>query len=671
MAQQTMTLNCTASAFITESNPNANAHGAGSYDAYYSGYSADVKQVLLGFDAFPAAQYGKNIIYSWKFLFSGQVSNKNTAYFSLDGYEGTFNENTVTYRNKSLGDDTFSTIVEPISTSLERYEETRTSYPSDYVKTRTIGISGWYDTHFSNSAVIYTKNAASANRPVIQVVYDDTLLATSKVVSSLPANGKRMDPTQAITFSWTLQKDGYESIDPFVQTSATFYWSSDSGTTWNSVAVSGSTMSVTIPANTFPGATIQWKVTATDDRGATTTSETRTIDTTDTLPTTTLLQPLNTLEANDGPILFKWTATNASGTLPTSYRLSWREAAVSPPVWTYEEFPAGTTEWLAPANTFPAGQIYWWVLARNRDNANGPWSATGQFQSIGAPAAPVVSCDGKPFATIDWQVSGQQAWRMTVDGKLYGPYFGGDKTFTLPDYLEAGEHVAAVEVQGQYGLWSQPGVVTFTVSNVPGDAVTLKAVCYRDAELRWETDSTTRDFLIYRDGVRIGHTNRLKFTDRRSIGRHSWQVINRLAGGYYTASNIVQGELRSCTPAAVPLEGGEWLELRKSDAQTREDVWQGSQTAAIRHFAGEAYPTAEFSAFKDETVSLSVAWMPEEAEEARRFESLIGQPVIYKNRDRMLIGVLQAYNLRRPQFYRAYSVTLTRIHWRDFVDENP
>ena len=148
-------------------------------------------------------------------------------------------------------------------------------------------------------------------------------------------------------------------------------------------------------------------------------------------------------------------------------------------------------------------------------------------------------------------------------------------------------------------------------------------------------------------------------------------MINRLAGGYYTASNIVQGELRSCTPAAVPLEGGEWLELRKSDAQTREDIWQGSQTAAIRHFAGEEYPTAEFAAFKDETVSLTVAWMPEEAEEARRFESLIGQPVIYKNKDRMLIGVLQAFNLRRPQFYRSYSVTLTRIQWRDQVDENP
>ena len=665
MAQQTMTLSCTKSAFISSASPNSNAHGSGSYNIY--DYLND-KSVLLGFDAFPAS-LSKKKIYSFTFAFTGQASITDFSY-SAYAYEDTFNENTVTYLTSPSSGTSFD-FFDPSSTSTERYSRTSTYLPAKYVKCRTIEVGAVFTRAHSGASVnVYTRNATSTNRPVITVVYDDTANATSKVVSSLPANGKRMDPLQAITFSWSLIADGYESVDPFVQASATFYWSSDSGTTWNSVAVSGSTQSVTIPANTFPGGTIQWKVTVTDDRGATTTSETRTIDTTDTLATTTLISPIDTLEANDGEILFQWSSTNASGSTPTGYQFAWRDASVTPASWTQFKILGSTPEYRMPANTLPVGTIIWTVATYNRDDVMGSWSSQAQIRTVGAPAAPIVSATAVPFATIEWQATGQQAWRMTVDGKAYGPYFGGDKTYTLPDYLEDGEHVAAVEVQGQYGLWSQPGVVTFTVSNVPGDAVTLKAVCYRDAELSWETDSTTRDFLIYRDGVRIGHTNRLKFTDRRSIGRHAWQVINRLAGGYYTASNIVQGELRSCTPAAVPLAGGEWLELRKSDAQTREDIWQGSQTAAIRHFAGEAYPTAEFSAFKDETVSLTVAWTPMEAEEARRFESLIGQPVIYKNRDRMLVGVLQAFNLRRPQFYRAYSVTLTRIHWRDFVDED-
>ena len=668
MAQTSVTLSCTASAFITQDNPNANAHGSGSYNIYDY---LKTKKVLFGFDAF-SSSLSKKIIYSAKFAFSAQASQTDLSYngYMLTDY---FNESTVTYNNEPVGMQSAYMRFYPSGTSTERYEKTLTGTDAvALAKSRTVEIQGvFYNPHYGSTVNVYTRNAASANRPVIIITYDDTDEATSKVVSSLPANGKRMDPLQAITFSWSLIADGYESVDPFVQASATFYWSSDSGTTWNSVAVSGSTQSVTIPANTFPGGTIQWQVTATDDRGATTTSETRTIDTTDTLATTTLISPIDTLEANDGEILFRWSSTNASGSTPTGYQFAWRDASVTPASWTQFKILGSTPEYRMPANTLPVGTIIWTVATYNRDDVMGSWSSQAQIRTVGAPAAPVVSVTAVPFATIDWQATGQQAWRVSVDGKLYGPYFGGAKTFTLPDYLADGEHTASVEVQGQYGLWSQAGTADFTVTNVPGDDVTLKAVCYRDADLSWTSDSTTEDWLVYRDGVRIGHTAQQGFTDRRSIGRHSWQVINRLAGGYYTASNVVQGELRSCMPAAVPLAGGEWLELKKSDAQTREDIWQGSQTAAIRHFAGEEYPTAEFAAFKDETVSLSVAWMPEEAEEARRFESLIGQPVIYKNRDRMLIGVLQAFNLRRPQFYRSYSVTLTRIHWRDFVDENP
>lgn len=663
MAQQTLTLACTASAFVNRDNKYTNYHGA----AYYNVLdNLDTKRVLLAFDSFPAA-LRKRIIYSARLSFSSQVSDQEIEYW-ITSYLDSFNENTVNFSTMPY-DYIRVSRADISSLSLERIHYGLWLSELD-AKSWAIyaNISGY---GITDSANVYTRNAAAANRPVITVVYDDTQNATSKVVCSLPANGKWVNPTQAISFSWALMPDPYESVDPFVQTSATFQWSSDNGSTWNSVAVSGSTQSVTIPANTFPGATIQWKVTATDDRGATTTSEVRTINTVDTLPVTTLIQPIDTLESNNKEILFRWQASNASGTAPTSYRLSWREAAVDPPAWTYEEFPAGTTQWLAPAKTFPPGEIYWWVLARNRDGTPGPWSSTGRFQSIGAPAAPVVTVEAAPFATITWQAVGQQAWRVTVDGQRYGPYFGTDKSFTLPDYLEDGEHIATVEVQGSYGLWSAAGTAAFSVANAPGDGITLKATCYRDAALRWETESATADFLVYRDGIRIGHTTRTVWNDRTALGAHAWQVVNRLPDGNYTASNIVQGALMSCTPAVALLAGGEWLELKKSDEQAREDAWSRSRVAAVRHFAGEIYPTAEFSTFEDESVSLTVAWLPGEAEEARRFEAKIGQTVIYKNRDRVLVGVMQGFSLRRPQFYRSYAVTLTRTEWRDYVDEDP
>lgn len=676
MANVTQTLACTGSARVDIWNENRNEHGASSYDALITVSRAP--NLLLQFAQIGSSYlYKKLVSYQLKIFYTTNYSGVRVTAFPLGA---TFNPATVTekttpsgysiYGGHSSAPKTGSNVV---ITSDPDYADSAEA--ADFV-TKYLGFKLWAtgggsldDPPDSANFTVYTESASADKRPQLLITVDNAVTVTSQVTGTSGTAGY-LDPTEALTFTWDFQINGPNyCAGRWTQASATFKWSSDNGSTWNSVAASGSTQSVTLPANTLPRGTILWKVTATDNQGTTTTSSTYTITTADQLITTTPISPSNTIEDGDSEIVFTWSINSPSGTLPQLSHLKYKYPGdVS---FTDINVPGPATSYAVPGGTFSSGTVIWGV---NVQNQAGNWSTGNpvtQFVCVAAPAAPVVNCDGKPFATIEWQATGQQAWRLTVDGeKTCGPYFGATKSFALPDYLEDGEHTVAVEVQGQYGLWSQPGTVTFTVSNVPGDAVTLKALCYRDAELSWTSDSTTADWLIYRDGVRIGHTPYAVFTDRRSIGRHSWQVINRLAGGYYTASNVVQDELRSCTPAAVPLEGGEWLELRKSDAQTREDIWQGSQTAAIRHFAGEEYPTAEFAAFKDETVSLSVAWMPEEAEEARRFENLIGQPVIYKNKDRMLVGVLQAFNLRRPQFYRAYSITLTRIHWRDYVDED-
>ncbi|MBO7668201.1 MAG: hypothetical protein J6T26_07050, partial [Firmicutes bacterium] len=439
MAQQTMTLACTKSAFIDSGTPNSNAHGSQYYNCFtfYNYYSEAYRfrELLLAFEEFPQA-LSKNIIYSAQLNVSANFDSSNMELWRYD-YGTDFNENSVTYNNFSKDDFTEESLTE-ITTGLRRYSSAFSSVgASSILKKASFGLEGWDTGDRSSGTVnIYTRAAAAANRPTITVVYDDTEIVASKVVNNLPANGKKMDPTQAITFSWYLTGDPYYSLDPYVQESATFQWSSDGGSTWNSVEVSGSTNKAIIPANTFPGGVIQWKVTATDDRGATTTSETRTIDTTDTLATTTLISPIDTLEANDGEILFRWSSTNASGSTPTGYQFAWRDASVTPASWTQFKILGSTPEYRMPANTLPVGTIIWTVATYNRDDVMGSWSSQAQIRTVGAPAAPIVSATAVPFATIEWQATGQQAWRMTVDGKIYGPYFGGTKTFTLPDYLE-------------------------------------------------------------------------------------------------------------------------------------------------------------------------------------------------------------------------------------------
>ena len=304
----------------------------------------------------------------------------------------------------------------------------------------------------------------------------------------------------------------------------------------------------------------------------------------------------------------------------------------------------------------------------NRDGVAGNWSSAVQFVSVAAPASPIVSCDGKPFATISWQSSGQQAYRVRIDGVIYGPFFGTGKTFTVSAYLENGGHTAEVEVQNSFGLWSDPGTVTFTVTNVPGDPITLRGSFDRDAALGWETEATAADFYVYRDGVQIGHTADTGFTDRFVLGEHAYFVINRLPGGYYTKSNTVAGSMRSCVSAIALLEGGDWMELKLSENSETVQSFDYSRTASLRHVLGTELPVIETSPFRNGSASYDVSFA--ELSAAQQFESYRGALVIVKSRGgNVVIGFVSGMSKRMTDFYIAYNFSVTRIHWEEYIDE--
>lgn len=479
-----------------------------------------------------------------------------------------------------------------------------------------------------------------------------------------------VNPHVLQTFTWDQIPDGtYWCVGTWETVSATLYWSSDNGSTWHSVAAPANSKSVTLPAETLPAGTIQWYVTATDDQGTTGNSPTYTITTEDSETTATPTAPIQTVEDGREPVVFRWETANDHGTLPTGADL---QISTDGTTWTDLGSVSGSAEeYTAAADTLPSGTVYWRVRAYNADDAAGSWSAAVSFVSVNAPPAPTVSVDAVPFATIRWQADGQQAYRVTVDGTAYGPFFGSAKSFTLEDYLENGGHTASVEIQGSAGLWSKPGSVTFSVTNIPGTPIQLSGVFYRDAQLCWTSDSEVRDFLIYRDGVRIAHTRGSSFTDRTVLGGHSWQVINRLPGGYYTPSNTVQGELKSCGTAMALLAGGEWLELKKTDSDSYEQGITVSQQISLRHFEGAVYPVAEASPYIDQSGSYLVAWTYQEQTEAAAFEAMMGRPVILKARGgECTVGIMTGYSKRLPRFYKAYSFTLQRIEWEDFIDED-
>ncbi|MBQ1788799.1 MAG: hypothetical protein II008_01365, partial [Oscillospiraceae bacterium] len=284
-----------------------------------------------------------------------------------------------------------------------------------------------------------------------------------------------------------------------------------------------------------------------------------------------------------------------------------------------------------------------------------------------APPAPSVNSDAAPFTTITWSSVGQQAFELIVDSVSYGIHFGSDKTYTLPQPLADGNHTAQVRVQGQYGLWSQFGSVTFNVANTPDGSIDLTADLNVDAFLSWSTSSAETGFLIYRDGVQIGLTSNYTFTDRRALGMHVWYILLRQADGNYTKSNEVTGELAVEGPMISLLAGGPWISLRLTESSMARQTFTYHKTHTMRHYSGSPWPVIELTPYDDYAGEIQCAF--KDANEARAFEALRGQIVILKIRDTVLIGGVMNLSKESNPLYVGYQFTVEQIAVEEIVDD--
>lgn len=489
-----------------------------------------------------------------------------------------------------------------------------------------------------------------------------------------PKGGAYSNPRNAIKFQWE-NRAKYDVAETYAgnipQTSAVFYWKTSSEGSYHSVNVSGSTTSVTIPANTFPTAsTIQWYVKTTDAGGTSKSTDVFSFSTTAATMVATAVSPINSIEENNAPIALKWRLSSSDGFPASRVALYWKEHSASEWTSLYDVNEA-ITSYTVPANTFPVGEIDWKVIAWNVDDVQGTGSSA-TFVSFGAPAAPVVDSDQAPFATITWQVDNQQAYELEIAGKRYGPYFGSDKSFTLVDYLEDGTYSVRVRIMGDYRQWSLWGETELYIENVPGQAVTLSAKVFVDSELSWNTAEGTSDFLIYRNGKQIGHTTSKTFTDRLANGEVEYYVVNRLPDGNYSKSNVIQKTINLDCMHIKGIDDDDWIVVRFAPKGTIDPQYQDSLTASYGQISGKTYPHVFASEFVDTSIGCAAAFLYTEKESLERFKKLFGKPVMVKFKDGWsgvcFISSWQHYSDDR--YYTAYTFTLRQIDWEDYTDEN-
>lgn len=784
MAVVSQSFACIGSAMIDKYNPNVNYHGATSYEIKpdtlnMTTFLSQKTALLLKFEPFPS-QYRRNklILAELKDHYTVTMGSA-TGWYQVSAYVYSvddFDENTVTWGNQPqwrsrLGSTIIRNapdhILKPASPCLfpDNGVDSNDWRASKILKASAVRIEG-QDTN-SSANRLYLSTRVASNKPTLTVEYDNAVKVVYWPKGKIHTSGY-LNRFIDNKFTWSIEKnDTAYCVEEPVQESAEFQWREGGETAWNIVPVAGDTKEVTIPAGTFTGSTLEWRIVVVDDLGDTLTSETYTNDTsagelsaapsspiggafadplepshfmwTNTNPRGILVQtgadlqwstdgatwtdlgsvsggsqtfmvpadtfgvgtyywrvraynadgeagpwsdaaqfstvdapmsaaavrPVGEICEYTSPIVFAWSYSSDTGTRPTRSDIQWSTDSAA---WTdLVTTAANVLTYTAPANTFPAGTIYWRVRNYNHNDVAGNWSEVVTFISYGAPPVPSVTVEAVPFATIRWQSSGQEAWRVTVDGVTYGPFFGTAKSYTVDEPLEDGQHTASVEIQGAYGLWSEAGQIVFSIENQPGAAIYLRGVFYGDAALRWESNDALLETRIYRDGKQIAKTARPSFTDRLAIGIHTWYVLEKLPGGYYTKSNTVTGELRVYKPQIAKFPAGPWVDITLSEKPNREQATAYSRSVSLRHMVGAVYPVLEVSAFCDESTSFDAAFV--DADAAKTFEALRGEVVILKTCDGIIVGCLAQLQRRRYQFFTGYSFTIQKIHYEDYIND--
>lgn len=647
----TVTMYANQSAKISISYPTTN---------YSDDVVVDDGNLLVSFSGFPLAAKFKKIILAKIFLYatlSGSTA-QNISGSVISFLAESFVEKSVTYQTRPKTSLNRAKIYAYVSSAKYVSADVSGIYLAGVPEILQHGIQADppYGVGFQTSR--------GSNKPYVTVEYSDDLVGLA--LSSLSPDSGSIVAANATVFSWTEKVDGvcYAGVS---RNSAKFRWRKSASDTVKEIAVPGTATSITIPANTFSGDSIQWQLSVTANSGVTTTSDWMTLSLTDVEPTAVAVAPDRAVLDGASDNVFKWEHVISTGTAQTKAEL---QQSTDSSTWTALATVTGAANtWTAPAGTFTSGTKYWRVRTYNSKGAAGAWSAATQFIVLAAPATPPVSIvSTEPRPEIRWQSDEQQAYQVEIDGVYAsGTRFGTGKTWKAPFYLADGSYTVRVRVQNEYGFWSPWGTAALPVTNVPGGAITLTAEGGIEAALSW-TPGSFDYYLVYRNGVAIAKVTEPSYTDAASIGGVRYQV----RGCYdnsdnYSLSEAVEVTVSTEKVRLYDMERGEWLNFLYDSSAHRSTGLSLSQDIQYVQLSGHTYPVAERSEFKSR--ALRITCVCADDAERQSLRALLGHLTCCKTPEgNMVIGYPASITENSDDFFSTYSFTIEQIDRKEEIN---
>lgn len=689
----TFTVPASGSTAVAKNHPNTNYSNLAQYKLFvdpFTGEAGNVKQgdnIYIKFPVPGDAYKFKRVTKVTLTIYAQPTKESETGYKQIwayvDGLASPLDVSTVTYVTRPSvyrqsisqhADGYWSTLNEIIQLSAdytpyseERKTELKSGIKNGFVFAFRGAPSG------TSEAIFYGEK--STRKPFLTCEYSNDNVGI-KADNFSPSSGAFVNRFQKNTFTWDAEDDTDLTQVCFAevkQTSAVFEWRVKNASTSKTISVSGATTACTVPANTFPSGTLEWRVKVTANSGTTTTSAWQEITTTDVTPTAKPVSPSGIVI--DATIVnrFSWKHIISTGTPQSKADLQWSADGTT---WNTLATVAGENQYYdVPANKFTSGTKYWRVRTYNTDNMASEWSDKAEFIAINAPSAPsiVIQSTG-PRPRITWQTSEQEAYQLTLSsGYASGTIYGTEKAWRSPVYLADGSYTVRVRVQNKYGMWSEWSAAALPVSHTEGEVITLSAGASHEAALTWQTAGSYDFYLIERDGVAIGRTAQKQYIDHTSIG----SVTYRVRGCYdesdnYGVSNSDTVEILPETNMICDLETGVWLEMRLSETQLRTNRAIFSAGVSTVHLTGLGYPVEERSEQRDRAISVACAWPHSQRDAALALEALVGRLVCLKDHyGNMAIGTLPSLESNIDEFMRCYAFTVSHTNWEEAITLDP
>jgi len=375
--------------------------------------------------------------------------------------------------------------------------------------------------------------------------------------------------------------------------------------------------------------------------------------------------PVGVYKDNTAIIRFEWEYNSSVGGEQKKFDLQWSSDGGE--TWNTVSQITKNTYYDMPANTLPSGNITWRVRCYNEYDEVGPYCEPVVFYAVGKPNITTVTSisTGTARPLVEWSAFQQQIYQLQIirDGVVV--YDTGNmpsinaREHKVKTFLKDREYIAQVRIMNEYGLWSDWGQKTFTVSTTkPGQAEFNIYNTVYGFMLRIDNAPADIDYLlIYRaekdseDYICIAKLdpNTVQYVDNTVAINKQYKYFIRAVTTSETFSDsitklgtaIFQYSLLS---VVSDLENPLILKYTRTlNLDRQENI---SLNGEIKNYSGRKSSIVEYSEFENN--SLSLISRLKNWEDYEKFKQLVKrkETVLYRdNRGRKIYGNITSYQM--------------------------